>query len=240
MLRDSVTVPLRPRHALYFAPAPDSPLGRAGRSWLKPSPPAVDGFAGPELAAITAEARHYGFHATLKAPFELAPGRDEAGLVAAAEAFAATEPEASSPPLVVGEIAGFLALVPGSPAPELNRFAARVVDAFEPFRAPLSAADRARRRPERLAPAERDYLDRFGYPYVMDAFRFHMTLSCRLEAERREPLARFLERWFAPALAAPFAVDRLAVFRQDEREAPFREIAAFPLRADRHAAVTGI
>lgn len=222
-----------PRHAVYFAPAPHSALARLGRDWLSDSPPGVPGFTPARVRLITADARHYGFHATLKAPLELAPGRTEAALLDALARFA-DRARAPVVPMQVAALGGFLAIVPDHPSMELQDFAAAVVEAFEPFRAPLTAHDRARRRPETLSPRQRDLLDSHGYPYVLDEFRFHMTLSCRLDdPERGALLARLRER-FAPALAAPVAVNRLAIFRQPDRDSPFVEIAAVDLLATCH------
>ncbi|MEC9346587.1 MAG: DUF1045 domain-containing protein [Pseudomonadota bacterium] len=222
-----------PRYAIYFAPAPDTGLAAAGRGWLSETPPTVPGLDRERVLAITADARHYGFHATLKAPVELADGCTEAGLLDQLAGFAE---RANAPvvPMRVASLGGFLAVVPEYPPVELQDFAAEVVEAFEPFRAPLTDHDRARRRPEALTPRQRDLLERYGYPYVLDEFRFHMTLTCRLQEPEREVLREFLADRFAPVLSAPVAVNRLAVFRQPDRDSPFAEIAAATLRAVCH------
>ena len=90
---------------------------------------------------------------------------------------------------VVDSISGFIAVIPAEPSAELELLAAEATKAFDPFRAPLSPEDRARRNPDKLTPRQRDYLDRWGYPYVMEEFRFHMTLTGRLPAERREAVS---------------------------------------------------
>ena len=116
----------------------------------------------------------------------LAAGRTEAQLIAACELFA----DAARPiPLirpVVDSISGFIAVIPAEPSAELQRLAADCTRAFDFFRAPLTPEDRARRNPEKLTPRQCEYLDRWGYPYVMEEFRFHMTLTGRLPAERRD------------------------------------------------------
>src|SRR5205085_4569680 len=98
---------------------------------------------------------------------------------------------------VVDSIGGFIAVIPAEPSVELELLAAEATKAFDPFRAPLSPEDRARRKPDKLAPRQRDYLDRWGYPYVFEEFRFHMTLTGRLPAERREPVVTMLRERFS-------------------------------------------
>ena len=70
------------------------------------------------------------------------------------------------------------------------------------------------------------YLDRCGYPYVLDRFRFHMTLSDALDESLREPNRRALE---ASVLPAELTVDRIAVFRQVFSTASSMVQAIFPL-----------
>jgi hypothetical protein len=95
---------------------------------------------------------------------------------------------------------------------------------FDTFRAPLTAEDRARRNPSKLTPRQRGYLDRWGYPYVMEDFRFHMTLTGRLDAERREPVIAMLRSNFAESGLRTLAIDRIALFRQNDAGSRFRII----------------
>ena len=146
----------------------------------------------PDWRELTRDPRKYGFHATLKAPMALAIGKTEAGLLAACETFAGTPRAIPVIRPVVDAISGFIAVVPAEPSAELERLAADCVREFDSFRAPLTPEDRARRNPSALTPRQCDYLDRWGYPYVMEEFRFHMTLTGRLDAERREPVLTML------------------------------------------------
>jgi len=217
------------RYALYFSPAENHPLTKAAAHWLgrdaftgETSPtPDVESLAGDTVRELTADPRRYGFHATLKAPFELHPDRTEAELIAAFEHFAAKTPAFDIPNVIVGQIGRFFAIVPDTVYPELQRFAARVVEDFEPFRAPLSEADIARRKPETLSAAHRANLDRWGYPHVMDEFRFHMTLTGKVPPEYQPAMRQELDRRFTAFANAPLTVDGLALFVEAERGAPF-------------------
>ena len=225
-----------PRYAIYYADAPGSILDRFGASLL-----GYDAYTGEDLPfpdgvptdwpELTQDPRKYGFHATLKAPMTLAAGRTEAQLVAACELFA----DAARPvPLIrpiVDTISGFIAMVPSEPPPEVERLAADCTRAFDFFRAPLTPEDRARRNPAKLTARQCEYLDRWGYPYVMEEFRFHMTLTGRLPAERRDSVVGMLRDRFAVIDQAPLEIDRIALFRQDDAASRFQIIGHWPLRA---------
>lgn len=222
------------RHAIYFAPAP-GPLARFGAEWLGRDA-ATDAAAGPPAglppllsarrAAITAEPRRYGFHATLKAPFRLARGATVADLDAATAALAA-ERTAFALPLRVAALGRFVALVPDGDAAEADALAAACVTGLDGFRAPPSETELARRRAAGLDAAGEAHLLRWGYPYVLDRFRLHLTLTGPLDddgAAIRAALAGTL----APVLATPMAVGDVCRFSEGA-DGRFRLVRRFPL-----------
>jgi len=227
-----------PRYALYYAPAADSALWRFGSTTL-----GYDAIAGADIdfavppgcegldwLDLTAEPRRYGFHATLKAPFELANGRNEGALRAFARNYVAGRPPVRLAGLSVNALGRFIALTPSEPSEELQRFAFDIVQAFEPFRAPLSEADLARRLQSPLTPAHRAYLEAYGYPYVGDAFRFHMTLTGSLPDGELAPVKTALAQAYAQALpAGPVQIDRVAIFKQESRASRFVLLDSIPL-----------
>lgn len=222
-----------PRYAIYFAAGSNSALSRFGAELLGydaytsdelPFPADALRIA-PDWRDVTADPRKYGFHATLKAPMALASGKTEAELMAACAAFAAKPRPIPAIRPVVDSISGFIAVVPAEPVDALQQLAADCVREFDSFRPPLTAEDRARRKPEKLSERQRDYLDRWGYPYVMEEFRFHMTLTGRLDAERRGPILEMLRDRFAALTLDTLTIDRIALFRQDDATAKFRIVA---------------
>jgi putative phosphonate metabolism protein len=226
-----------PRYAIYYAPAPGSGLDRFGAALLGydaftaadlPFPEGVLE-ATPDWREVTGDPRKYGFHATLKAPMSLAPGRTEAELVSACEAFAATPRAIPVIKPAVDSISGFIAVIPVEPSAELIRLAADCVTEFDAFRAALTEADRARRNPSQLTPRQREHLDSWGYPYVMDDFRFHMTLTGRVSAERRDTLVSMLRDRFAALGLRSLAIDRIALFRQDDANSRFRIVRQYTI-----------
>jgi putative phosphonate metabolism protein len=225
-----------PRYAIYYAPPQGSALDCFGAELL-----GYDAYCGSDLPfprgmpadwrEVTQDPRKYGFHATLKAPITLAEGKTEAQLLTACAAFAATPRAIPVIEPIVGSISGFIAVVPARPSAELQQLAAEATHDFDAFRAPLTAEDRTRRNPDKLTPRQRDYLDRWGYPYVMDEFRFHMTLTGRLEAARRETVVAMLRERFAAIRLETLAIDRVALFRQEDASSRFAIIGHWPLRS---------
>lgn len=225
------------RYAIYFAPRPASPIRHFADAWLGRDPdrdervpqPVVEGITPERLHEITAFPRHYGLHATLKAPFVPAPGLAADALLGDVEAFAhARRPFQVR--LAIGELDRFLALVPAKPSAELDRLAGDCVREFDRFRAPLTDEDCAKRGLEQLSDQERAYLDQWGYPYVLELFRFHMTLTGPLDEPERGKVKAILQDALAPLLTQPMVVDQLALFTQTHRVAPFRVVARFPFR----------
>ncbi|HEX2560322.1 DUF1045 domain-containing protein [Phenylobacterium sp.] len=229
---------MSPRYAVYYAPPAGSALWRKASAWLGRDAdtgealarPALPGLEGLDLDALTADPRGYGFHATLKAPFELAADRTEAELLAFAGQFAADRPafEAEIAPAALG---AFLAFRPLGASPAIAALAADCVRAFDPFRAPLSEFDLARRRKAPLTPEQDAQLVQWGYPYVFGDFRFHMTLtgSIRDEAVRARVLAA-LQAHFAEE-TGPHRFAGIAIFKQPDRTAPFTILERFAFEA---------
>ena len=229
-----------PRYAIYYTPPADTALSAFGAdllgydAWTGRDRPCPDDVVNdvPDWAELTADARKYGFHATLKAPFSLAETRSERELCDACAGFAAAPRTVPMIRPVVDAISGFVAVIPGEVSPALQDFAAECVRAFEPFRAAMTAEDRARRKPELLSPQQRAHLDRWGYPYVMDDFRFHMTLTCRLSDERRRPILSMLQARYAALGITSLAIDRIALFCQPTPLSRFSILASWRI-ADR-------
>lgn len=222
------------RYALYYAPDADSPLWQRASRWLgrdaatgeDVAQHVPEGFDAAAFAASTADPRHYGFHATLKAPFRLADDSSEGELLAAAEEFARARGafSAAIAPQILGHFIAFR-LVGASP--EMQALHEGCVCEFDNFRAPPSTAELERRRKAKLSVEQDERLVKWGYPYIFADFRFHMTLSGRLDEEP-------LRQQFLDAATAYFAEDigvhrfaSLCVFRQTDTASPFSIIGRF-------------
>ncbi|CAM5763701.1 phosphonate metabolism protein [Labrys miyagiensis] len=217
------------RYAVYYVPAPDSALWRFGSEVL-----GYDAYTGETVPqwrpdditaedwhAMTADPRLYGYHATLKAPFRLNGGGDETRLAKSLEDFAAAHRPVDLGEWIVKAIASsrpdsaFLALVPAAPPEGLASLEGAVVRHFDALRAPLTQAEVAKRNPARLSERQRAYLDAHGYPYVLEEFRFHMTLTGPI-TKSGEVGSLLAERAKALNVAPRLNLDRLGLFRQED------------------------
>jgi hypothetical protein len=221
------------RYAVYFAPAPDHPLWQAGCDWLQRDPSGDDTHV-PTRPHVR-EPWRYGFHATLKPPMRLAPGRDEAGLVAAIGRIARATPRFAMPRLSVQWLSGFLALRPAEPLPRHHRLhwlADACVTELDGWRAPPGEDELRRRLAQPLDAARQQALMRWGYPHVLDHWQFHMTLSdglADLDIVARERLHAEAQHHFATALAQPLVCDALSVFVEHHPGEPLRLVQRVPL-----------
>ena len=229
-----------PRFAIYFVPGPDTALYRFGAAVL-----GYDCYTGARVAhmhagelaeadwaALTAEPRTYGFHATLKAPFRLRDEFTESDLLADMQASAAALSNLATFAPTVELVSGFAAVVPRSSTPALDRLAGQCVKSFDRFRAPMTTDERARRMTAGLSATQVENLECWGYPYVFDEFRFHMTLTGRIAPDRSTAVHALLREAFERACGFhPITLDRLALVRQDFGN-PFQVIGQVALRAN--------
>jgi putative phosphonate metabolism protein len=221
------------RVALYYAPRPDDPLFAAGATWLGRDPETDAAAPQPDvpgIAEVTTEPRHYGFHATLKPPMGLAEGRRWCDLVEAARELADRTPAFGLPRLAVGDIHGFLALREAVSCPALQTLADACVAHLDPFRAPPTDAELARRRKVGLTGEQDSMLLRWGYPYVFATWFFHMTLTRRLTTVEKSWFQPAATVHFARVLQVPRRAEDICLFRQTAPGTPFVLAERLPLR----------
>jgi len=209
------------RYGLYMVP--EGAFYRAGADWLGWDSVAGHAVAHPHLPglpgspdSLTTTPRRYGFHATVKPPFRLAEGADARSLDAAARAFCAQQAPVIVPDMAVRRLGGFIAIVPSAPCAALADLAAATVAALDSFRAPPTQDELARRRKSRLTHRQEALLARWGYPYVMEEFRFHLTLTGSLAPDAVDQAQAALAYHFAPYLAGPVHIESLCLMGEDE------------------------
>ena len=228
------------RYAIYFSPAKHSPWWNFGAQWLGRdecddkalAQPVLTQIGLTDLNSITAEPRRYGFHATLKAPFHLRDGFSVDDLAERVQALASRLRPVSLGPLQLVTLGDFVALTPLTATEELATLAAACVVELDDLRAPLTAAELARRRIEQLSTREQELLRQYGYPYVLERFRFHFTLSDPLPSATAwsvmlavaQPVARLNS-------SAPLLLDRLCLFVEAAPGEAFKRVADLELRA---------
>ncbi len=201
------------RYAVYYAPRAGSFATRASQ-WVE-GKVELPGLVRP-AAEITVDPRRYGFHGTLRAPFRLAEGVSEAAIHERVAQLAAQLAPVECDGLELVNLQGFLALVPLGCEAALLELGAVVVAGTDGFRAPLNEAEIARRRPDQLSTRQRALLDIWGYPFVMEEFRFHLTLTDRLPEGEAAVVAPLLQDYFAAEVPTPFVIEDLCLFGEDQ------------------------
>ena len=204
------------RYAIYFVPG--GAVGAFGAKWLgwdvgavtQPDRMVIEGLPRPR-EILTKAARKYGLHATLKAPFALAEDRQEADLVSSFKSFCKAQKPVCAGQLKFSHGGGFLSLRPSPPLHGLNQLAQQCVISFDPFRKAATTKELERRRKANLTPAQDHLLQRWGYPYVMDEFRFHITLTGRVDDSEAEQITNALKPALDPLLSDPFIINELAL-----------------------------
>lgn len=227
------------RYALYYAPPKASPLGAFGRSWLgrcaedavDVPQPCLGGVEPAQLRALTRAPRRYGFHATLVPPFEPAPGIGPRDIALAAGKTAKATPSFALSRLLVRTVGKFIAFVPED-QDEAAALAQGMLRALHPLRKPPGPGELERRRARGLTPEQERLLVRWGYPYVMDEYLFHMTLTGAIDNDRvRRRMLRVLSEETEVVRMGVHPVQDVSVFFQEYREAPFILAERVPLGA---------
>ncbi|MGR3491991.1 MAG: DUF1045 domain-containing protein [Shimia sp.] len=199
------------RYAIFWVP--DGALFEQGSTWLgwdsrrgaEAQHPTIEG-----LASATRTPRRYGFHATLKPPFRLAPGKTLEALRDAVHALARD----SAPPHLTGlkltESGQILTLRPAAPSPALQDLGDLAVRALDAFRAPPTEEETARRLSRSLSSRQKDHLREWGYPYVMEDFRPHLTLTGALTPDDRARFGQAALDHFPP-VHSPLTIETISL-----------------------------
>ena len=227
------------RYAIYAVPDPASPLFLRASRWLGwdsvaaaaaqfPQRHEPDNPGSLDIELITRTPRKYGFHGTLKPPMRLAEGHDEAMLIAKAGKLASTLAPVTIPSLEIAAMGRFLALVPAEPNAGLAALAGSVVTGLDELRRPADDTETETRRAAGLSARQEELLREWGYPYVLDEFRFHMTLSGRQDPDEVPMVQAMLAQWIGPFVAEPLVIERLAIMGE-AKDGRFRLINWLPL-----------
>lgn len=225
-----------PRYAIFFAPADESPLGNFGATVLRRKAQNPAEWVNPAIAvnfentavwrACVAKPAHYGFHATINAPFELQPQYTRDQLTASLAEFCQKQQPIPLTNLTPRRTQRFEALAFVNQPAELVNFAADCVVEFDYFRAPLNKDDMDRRALKAQTLSQITHLQEYGYPYVFDDFNFHMTLSGTMPEDENGYL-QWLTVLYGQMVPDTPALDRLCLFMQTDRTSPFHRVTEF-------------
>ena len=223
------------RFAIYSAPPP--PLWDIGSSWLGYDALAaravarvpIPGISREYLDSLTRIPGHYGLHATIKAPFRLAENRSEKELRSSIADLASQFRHFYTPPLRLCLIDNFFCLCPEKRSLDLNNLAAQCVQSLDMFRAPFDRNELTRRTTGKLTEDEKRNLFLWGYPYVMDQYRFHITLTGRVRDKSEQDKVRTLMlEYFSMVIGRPMLMDGISLFIEPSPQQAFRLSCHYP------------
>jgi hypothetical protein len=216
------------RYAIYYIP--DLPLFQIGSDWL-----GWNSLTGQETTLtanhhrITDRPRKYGFHATMKPPFSLASNSTQGELQDAFQAFCATVSPATGGTLKISRLGRFLAMTQDVQSNDVTDLAASTVSHFDKFRAPLSDNDIQKRRQRRLTPEQDALMLRWGYPYVMQEFKFHMTLTGPLQNDEIVSIEQLTNTRLQEFIGQSLNIASLALLGEDRDSGRFHVIEKLSL-----------
>lgn len=207
------------RYAIYFNPRVGSALAEFGQKWFDDTP-SNQFIAGP---------KRYGFHATLKAPFQLNSQRTFEELVITIKHLVGDFSPVDVGPLVQTHMGGFIALVPKIKCPDLNQLAFDWVRLLDPYHAPADAAELERHRTAGLSESQEEMLQKWSYPYVDKCFRFHITLTEKLNSEEAKSIQPTLDELLKPVLEEPLVIEDVCLLGDPGNGEPFMLLERFSL-----------
>lgn len=223
------------RYAVFYVPPSDAQWARRCTNWLgwdlnssrNVAHPYIAGLPLP-VSEITQTPRRYGLHATLKPPFRLFSDQTEDMLKSACAALASDQGPVQIQSPALTRMGRFLALCPAGETDAISTLAARCVSELDAFRAPPTTDELDRRRGSGLSVRQEHNLTRWGYPHIMDLFRFHITLTGRLPKGALESVETALNEMLTNQLSAPLDLADLALVGEDSAGL-FHLIQRYPL-----------
>jgi hypothetical protein len=221
------------RYAVFWMPQQGSRLAAFGARWFgAPAESAAAlGLGAGDVDAAIAEPKRYGLHATMLAPFRLQPGKDVQALIEQLERFAAARPPVPLCPLRLERLGSFLALVTTAQEASIRSLHIQCMFALDGFRGPASSDEQHRRETGAGESTQKLLLAQWGYAHVMHLFRFHVTLTGRLDDQAAARFGEALAGEVKTLNAEPFALDTLCLVGDPGKGEQFQPICRFQLAA---------
>ena len=188
------------RHAIYYAPAHSSSWWTFGAGWLGRDE-FLDGtppaFVAPMLPAP--ERHHITTQARLR-PVPLSP-------------------------LQVQRLGPYVVLLAPEHQTAVSDLASACVIELDDLRQPLTPDELARRQPATLGARELELLHRYGYPHVLERFRFHLTLTDPVNEAQAAQVTEAVSAQVARLnTQTPLTLDRLCIFEEPAPGQAFRRV----------------
>ena len=224
------------RFAIYFVPPESNDLTRFTASWfgwdvykgIKVDYPVLHNL-NYDIKEITNTPSKYGFHGTLKAPFSLVPNKTIDDLKLSLSMLSRSIKKFLIPSICLREISGFIAIVPTVQNQSINFLARKCLEGLDCFRDAEPPEILNKRRSAGLSSSEERHLLKWGYPYVLDDFRFHLTMTGKLTPKVSKNVFSVLSSELQAALNAPLPINKICLFGESNINGQFEVIDEFSL-----------
>ncbi len=222
------------RYAIYYVPPESDYLTRFVASWfgwdvyksINVEYPVLSNL-NYDIKEITSTPSKYGLHATLKAPFCLAPDRTIDELRLSLLVLSHSIKQFEIPSICLRIISGFIAIVPTIQNESVNNLAKKCVEELDCFRQAKPLNNLNARRAAGLSDSEERNLLKWGYPYVLDDFRFHLTLTNKLSSKALKNVFPVLSSELQPVLNGPLVIGKICLLGESNINEKFEVIEEF-------------
>ena len=220
------------RYAIYYAPPKESSLEEFGRYWFGWDPlnaklinnkhriNYLNRFGIKNLINIDKNVlipKKYGFHGTLIPPFKLNKNYSTNTLFKKTEEIAKKFKKFKFYKFKLKKINNFYAFVQNKKNNNINKLSNRLVRELFKFRSPLTKKEIDRRNPSKLSKLQLNILYKWGYPYLMSEFNFHMTLASEVTGNKLYLELKKIERNKEIILNEINNFDKIYIFGENQK-----------------------
>ena len=214
------------RYAIYYAPLENSELDVFGKCWLGWDPykgletTKSDLSSSPNLQKFSRfvfAPKQYGFHGTIKAPFRLKDGYTYNDLENKVCEISKQIHSFHLDELIIKKLGNFIALIPTNNL-KVNELSNKFVKGLDYLRDELSEDELKKRNPEKLTPNQKKMLYKWGYPYVFNEFKFHLTLTSKLNIEEIDGVFKSLQNILKQVNLSKINFNNICIFGQKSDE----------------------
>ncbi len=214
------------RYAIYYAPSENSELDLFGKCLL-----GWDPYKGVEttksdlsklpsfkkFSSLVLTPKQYGFHGTIKAPFKLKNEYTYNDLENKVREISKQIHSFYFDQLIIKKLGNFIGLIPTNNL-KVNAVSNKFVEELDYLRDELSESEIKKRKPHKLTSNQKQMLFKWGYPYVFDEFKFHLTLTSKLNVVEIDDVLRSLQNILKQVNLNKISFNNICIFGQKSDE----------------------
>ena len=214
------------RYAIYYVPSENSELDLFGKCWL-----GWDPYKGVEttksdlsklpsfkkFSSLVLTPKQYGFHGTIKAPFRLKNEYTYNDLENKVREISKQIHSFYFDQLIIKKLGNFIGLIPTNNL-KINAVSNKFVEELDYLRDELSESEIKKRKPHKLTSNQKQMLFKWGYPYVFDEFKFHLTLTSKLNVVEIDDVLRSLQNILKQVNLNKISFNNICIFGQKSDE----------------------